>query len=82
MQEQLAGTVRIVGTDSVGELVRRDVHTVEPHLAVDHAGVRIRDLQVPEPEHLHLAAVQHDARLDRVENGVVVPGLAIRGNGG
>ena len=50
------------------------MHAVEPQLAVHGAGVGVGELHLPEPEALHLAAGEHDAGFEHVEDRVVVPG--------
>ena len=80
VEEQLAPPVGIVGTDVGGELVRRDVHPLEPQLAGIAAGEAVGELDVAEAQALDLAPGEHDAGLDDVEHLVVVPGAAIAGD--
>src|SRR6478735_9563854 len=82
VEEQLAGAVRVVGADAVGVAVRRDVHAVQPDLPVDHPGIRVGQLHVAEAQALDLAAAQHDAALERLDDRVVVPCSAVGGDGG
>jgi hypothetical protein len=77
MHEQFARTIGVVGADAVSELVRRDVHTIEPHLTVENAGERLCDLGVPFAERLDLAAAEHDARLEGVDDVVVAVRAAV-----
>jgi hypothetical protein len=80
MHQQLARPIRVVCADAVRELVRRDVHTVEPHLTAEDAGIRIGHLNVALAHRLHFASEQHDAALEGVFDRVVVARLAIAGN--
>ena len=80
VQQQLAASVGIVGADAVGELVRGDVHALQPQLAPGPAGVGVGELDLAEPQALDLAALQHDPGLDGVEDGVVVARPAVGGD--
>ena len=62
---------------AVRELVGRDVDAVEPQRSIDHSCERVGDLDLAESQAFHLAALQHDSGLDRVEDGVVVARFAI-----
>ena len=80
MHQQLARAVGIVRADAVRHLIRGNVHTVQPQLPVDDAGEGIGDLRVPLAQRLHLAATEHDARLERVDDVVVAMGAPVTGN--
>ena len=56
------------------------MHTFKPHFAVVEPRVRIDDLHVAFTQTLDLAALQHDASLDSIQNGVVVTRLAVAGD--
>ena len=74
----LRGPVGHVGTEALGPCVRRDVRrraTCGPR-----AGVGVGELHLPEPEALHLAAGEHDAGFEHVEDRVVVPGAPVAGD--
>ena len=80
VQQQLAAAVGVVGADPVGELVRGDVHALQPQLAVGPAGEGVGQLHLAEAQALDLAALQHEAGLDGVEHGVVVARPAVAGD--
>src|SRR5579884_3962964 len=80
VQEQLAGPVRIVAAETLGEGVGGDMDPVQPHLAVLDPGVGIPQRHQPVAEGLDLAALQGDAALDGLEDVVVVAGLAVDGH--
>ena len=63
-----------------GVRVRRDVHALEPCLAVADAGVRVGELHLRLAHRLDLAALQHDARLEHVGDRVVAPRLTVAGD--
>ena len=56
------------------------MNAVKPHFAIDHMGIGICQLHLPRAHTLHFASEQHNAGLDHINNGVVVPCLAITGN--
>ena len=66
-----------MGSHADGELIRRDVHPVEPHLAVEDARISIGNLHLAGAQALHFASVQHNSRLDHIQDDVVVACLAI-----
>jgi carbon-monoxide dehydrogenase large subunit len=75
MEEQLAWTDRV--ELAAGELVGRDVHAVQPHLAALDPGVAVLEVGVAVADRLHLGALEHDPALDRIEHEVVVPGAPV-----
>ena len=77
MEEELATAYGFVATHADGKLIGGDVHALEPQFAVDHVGVGVGELHLASSGAFHLAAEQHNAGLDHVQDGVVVPGLAI-----
>jgi len=77
VEQQFARPHRLVRTDTMAEFVGGDVHVLQPHFAVRQVGVGISDLHLAGAHALHLAAVQHDARLDDVEDGELVSGATI-----
>jgi [CysO sulfur-carrier protein]-S-L-cysteine hydrolase len=80
MQKQFAGTTRLVRTEAVSPAVRRNVDPIEPAFLAVHAGIGVDELHQPLAHRLHLGPLQHDAGFERVEDGEVVLGLAIRRN--
>jgi hypothetical protein len=76
VEEELAIAIRIM----VGEIalvVDRDVGADQPGLASPHIRVGLLQGSAAVPEGFHLCAGQHDARLDALEEVVVVPGSSI-----
>ena len=69
-----------MGANAMGELIRRNMHSLKPHFAVVEPRVCVDDLHVAFPQTLDLAALQHDASFDNIQNGVVVTRLAIAGD--
>ena len=65
VQQQLARTHRQVAA-RVPLLVRRDVHALEPDLAVADPGVRLAERRPATSQRLHLVAGEHDAALERL----------------
>ena len=57
IQQQLARSHRLVGADTVAELVGGDVHVFQPHLAVGDVGVGLGNLHFTSAHALHLTAV-------------------------
>lgn len=64
----------------MGELIRRNVHSLKPYFAIVEPGVRIDDLHVTLTQTFDLTALQHDAGFDHIQNGVVVTRLAVAGD--
>ena len=74
MEEQLALAHRV--ELGAGVRVGRDVHPVQPHLAVLDARVRLLEVAATVAQRLHLGAREHDPALPRLEHEVVVPARA------
>ena len=56
------------------------MHLEEPQLAVVDPGVGLVELGLALAERLHLGALQHDAGLEGLEELVLAPGAAVRGD--
>jgi hypothetical protein len=69
-----------MGANAMGELIRRNMHSLKPHFTIVESGVRIDNLHMTLTQTLDLAALQHDASFDNIQNGVVVTRLAIAGD--
>src|SRR5262245_8563080 len=80
MEQQLPRTEREVAT-LVALLVGRDVHPLEPQLAVAHAGVAVRERRSPAAQRLHFVTREPDAAFEAVEQFVVVTRAAIARDG-
>src|SRR5206468_3723474 len=80
VQQQLARPLRVVPS-LLARLIRWDVHALDPDLAVSHAGERLRQRRSPAAERLHLGAGEGDARLEPLEDLVLVTCLAVRADG-
>ena len=52
----------------------------QPDLAVVDAGVGIAERRLARPQRLHLAALEDDPGLERLEQVVVVPGTPVLGD--
>ena len=78
LEEQLAGPPRVVA-ELVGLGVGADVHVVEENLAAADAGEGVVEVALALAEGLDLGALEHQARLDRVDDEEVVPGLLVAG---
>src|SRR5215216_3916824 len=76
MEEELAVAVRVVGAER-RLLVRRDVEPDEPALAVAHRRIRLGEVGLARAQRLDLCAREHEARLDLLEQVVLVPRAAI-----
>src|SRR5262245_28005760 len=76
MEQQLAGTVRVVVLVG-GRQVGRDVSAPEPHLAVIDHGIRLVDLSLAVAQRLHLAAAKLDARLHPLQELELVAGTPV-----
>ena len=63
-----------------GLVVGVDVRADEPRLALAHVRVGLLQADAPVPKGLHFAPRQHEARLEALEEVVVVPCLAVLGN--
>jgi len=57
--------------EGAGEEERRDVHLAQPHFAVLHRRVGLGEVHAAGTERLHLAALEHDAGLEALGDGVV-----------
>jgi len=77
VEQQFAWPYRFVRTDTVAEFVGSNMHVLQPHLTVRQVRVGIGDLHLSGANALYLAAVQHDASLDDVEDGEFVSGATI-----
>ena len=66
--------------NAMGKLIWRNMHTFKPHFAVVKPRIGINDLHVTLTQTLDLAALQHDASFDNIQNGVVVTRLAVAGD--
>src|SRR3954453_10196899 len=76
VEEELARPVGlVVGVAPL--VVRRDRGAVQPELAVAHVRVRLHERRAALTQRLHLAAGEDDARLEAVEQLVLVPRLAV-----
>src|SRR3954452_19064882 len=60
--------------------VLRDVHVLQPHLAVVDGGEAVDERGTAGPQALHLRAGEHQAHLVGVEDRVVVPRLLVLGD--
>ena len=79
MQQQLPAAQRLVfGIPAMA--VRADVHVVDEHLAVFDAGKAVAEVDAALADRLHLGAEQHDTGLERLEEVIVVPRLAVLGD--
>src|SRR5215211_1572858 len=78
VQEELARALRLVVV--ARGLVRRDVHVAEPDLAVAHLGVGVLQLDAALPDRLHLGPLQHDPRLELLEQVEAEARLPVRGD--
>src|SRR4029077_12463965 len=76
VEQQLALPHR-VQVPAIALLVGWDVELHHPRLAVLDRGPGLLEARLPRPEALHLGACEHEPGLDRVEDRVVVRGLAI-----
>ena len=56
------------------------MHSLKPHFTIVESGVRIDNLHMTLTQTLDLAALQHDASFDNIQNGVVVTRLAVAGD--
>src|ERR1700737_5053458 len=56
------------------------MHVVQPHFAVVHSSVGVPQLPLSLPQRFHLAAGQHDAALEGLEDVVIVPGFPVLGD--
>ena len=72
-----AWTVWVVCSYSYSKRIRRNVNSVQPHLAVENSRVGVDQLNLSSAKALHLAANQHNAGFEHVENLVIVSSLAI-----
>lgn len=81
VHEQLALALRLV-VEPVAEAVARDVRPQEPELALQHGAVGPGERDLPLPARLHLGSRKDDTALDRLEYGIVVPGLSVLGEDG
>ena len=80
IEQQLARSIGIVGSHAMGELIGRDVHSLDPYFAIVKTGVGVNDLDMSITQAFDLATLQHDASFDDIQNGVVVARLAIAGD--
>ena len=74
------GASRGRGRRSPGQTHRRDVDALQPQHAALEPGVGLGQLHLAGPQALHLAAVQDEAALHLVEDGVVVASLPVGGD--
>src|SRR5258705_11431801 len=65
----------VIGVAAV--TVRADVHVHQPDLAVLRARVAVAEVHASLPNRLHLGAEQRDTRFPRLEDVIVVAGLAV-----
>src|SRR3954468_17068948 len=76
VDEQLARALGLVVLARGGR-VGRDVHVVQPQLAVAEGGVAVLDLHATLAQRLDLRPLQHEAGLDLVEELVAVGRVAV-----
>ena len=81
VQQQLAFALGDVVVD-VAVRVFVNVGVVKPDLPVLDAGKGVRKLAPAEPQSFHLGSVEHDSRLEGVEDVVIAAGLGIGQNVG
>ena len=81
MEQELAASFGIVGPETGGVFVGRDVDTEEPGLAVLHPGVGVGQGDPAGPERLHLGALEGDTAFVGLQDVVVVTGPAVAGHG-
>src|SRR3990170_1119015 len=79
MEEELAAALRIVVEDAAG-VIRRDVHVVEPDLAVLDAGERFLDAGPPGAQRLDLRPGEHETGFDCLVDRVLVPRAPVVGD--
>jgi len=79
LEEQLAGPLRLVAAH-VRHLVRRDVQALYVHLVAANASERVGERGTPEPQRLHLGPDQDHPRVERLLDGEVAAGTAVRGD--
>ena len=79
MQEELPVALGLVVLDP-GLVVGVDVRADEPGLTLADVRVGLLEADLALPERLDLAPGQHDARLEALEEVVVVPRLAVLGD--
>ena len=78
MHEELPLALRLV-VEAVTELVRGDVRPEKPELTLQHRPVGTGKGNLAVPHRFHLGAGKNYTALDRLEYGIVVPGLPVLG---
>jgi hypothetical protein len=80
VEQQLAGARgrRVVVT---ARTVGRNAEAFDPQLAIAHVGVRFTQTRPAVPQRLDLRALEHEARLPRFQEVVVVPRARVAGYG-
>ena len=76
MRKELPPALRFV-VEAVAELVRGNVRPLQPELIAVHDGKGAGEGDLAVPHRLHLGASQDNTALDRLEYGIVMPGLTV-----
>jgi hypothetical protein len=80
MHEQLSPPVRIECADTLSKRPWGNVNALEPAFAVLEVRVGVGQLDLGVAERLHLGAREHETGLDRVQDRVLMPSAAVRGD--
>jgi hypothetical protein len=79
VRQQLARTLGLV-VFARGRTVGRDVHGVQPQLAVLDRGIAVLQLGAGLAQRLHLGALEHDPALDAFDQLVAIGRVPVRGD--
>jgi hypothetical protein len=81
MEQELSRAERLVVHDvAVG--IRADIGVEEIYFILLHDGIAVRQVREAQAQGLHLRALEHEPRLERLLDKIIVTSLAVRGDCG